>query len=198
VLKAMRAGHERKAAREGAKRADEPPFSFSPSGFTVSSGFDLPWEEMMLRSASGIALGYMVMAFFVFATFSLAYMTLGAERSFQPGTYEVSGTWVVLSILLGVGAAIVGGYLCASVSRSLKAPMVLAGIVLVIGILGAAMMPPPEGATPQPRTGEVGNLEAMQNASTPPWIAWLNPFLGAAGVLLGARLRTRPVESGVA
>jgi hypothetical protein len=153
---------------------------------------------MMLRAASGIALGYMVMAFFVFATFSLAYLALGAERSFQPGTYEVSGIWTVLSILLGLGASIVGGYLCASISRSSKAPLVLAAIVLVMGILGAALMPTPEGQVPQPRTGDVGNFEAMQNASTPPWIAWLNPFLGAAGVLLGARARMRAMEGAIA
>jgi ABC-type transport system involved in multi-copper enzyme maturation permease subunit len=145
----------------------------------------------MLRSASGIALGYLVMAFFVFATFSLAYLTLGADRSFQPGTYEVSEIWAFLSILLGLGAAIVGGFLCASVSRTRTAPIVLAALVLVMGIVGAALMPPSDELAPQPRPGNVGNFEAMQNASTPPWIAWLNPFMGAAGVLAGAHLWAR-------
>jgi hypothetical protein len=148
----------------------------------------------MLRAASGIALGYVVMAFFVFATFSLAYLALGADRSFQPGTYEVSGIWTVLSIVLGFGAAIVGGFLCASVSRSRMAPIVLAALVLLMGIAGAMLMPPSDELAPQPRPGDVGNFEAMQNASTPQWIAWLNPFLGAAGVLMGARWREQMVS----
>lgn len=147
----------------------------------------------MLRAASGIALGYLVMAFFVFATFSLTFVTLGADRSFQPGTYEVSEVWAFLSILLTLGAAIVGGFLCASVSRSRTAPIVLAALVLGMGIAGALLLPPSGDLAPQPRPGDVGNFEAMQNASTPPWIAWLNPFLGAAGVLAGAHLRARSV-----
>ncbi|HET9886239.1 MAG TPA: hypothetical protein VFR10_01910 [bacterium] len=149
----------------------------------------------MLRAASGIALGYVVMAFFVFATFSLAFLALGADRSFQPGTYEVSEVWAFLSILLGIGAAIVGGFLCAAVSRSKSAPLVLAALVLLLGIVGAVLMPPSGDLAPQPRPGNVGNFEAMQNASTPPWIVWLNPFLGAAGVLAGAHLRSRTIPT---
>ena len=45
-------------------------------------------------------------------------------------------------------------------------------------------------ATPvETRTGEVGNLDAMMKAKQPAWVAVANPFLGLAGVLLGARLR---------
>jgi hypothetical protein len=32
----------------------------------------------------------------------------------------------------------------------------------------------------------------MQNARTPLWVAFVNPFLGAVGVLLGARLKGQP------
>jgi hypothetical protein len=32
-------------------------------------------------------------------------------------------------------------------------------------------------------------MEAMQNAKQPAWIVLLNPLLGAAGVLVGARLK---------
>jgi hypothetical protein len=147
----------------------------------------------VLRAASGIALGYLVRSFFVFATFSLAFLALGADRSFQPGTYEVSEAWAFLSILLEIGAAIVGGFLCASVSRTKSAPIVLAILLLILGVVGAVLMPPPGDLAPQPRPGNVGNFEAMQNASTPPWIEWLVPFVGAAGVLAGAHLRSRTI-----
>jgi hypothetical protein len=35
----------------------------------------------------------------------------------------------------------------------------------------------------------MGNVAAMQNARTPAWIMFLNPIIGAAGVLVGSRLR---------
>ena len=38
-----------------------------------------------------------------------------------------------------------------------------------------------------PRTGEVGNIEAMQSARTPLVVLLLNPLIGAVGVLVGGR-----------
>ena len=145
----------------------------------------------MLRAACGIALGYVVMVFFVSATLSLSFLALGADRSFRPGTYEVSKIWAFLTILFILGAAIVGGFLCASVGRSRTAPIVLAALVLVIGIVGALLLPPSGDLGPQPRPGNVGHFEAIQNASRPPWTAWLDPFLAAAGILAGAHLWER-------
>jgi hypothetical protein len=45
-------------------------------------------------------------------------------------------------------------------------------------------------ATPAASRGpEVSNTEAMMNARQPVWAALANPFIGAFGVLLGARLK---------
>jgi hypothetical protein len=33
----------------------------------------------------------------------------------------------------------------------------------------------------------------MQKAQTPAWLCFLNPVLGAAGVMLGARMKKLPV-----
>ncbi len=43
-------------------------------------------------------------------------------------------------------------------------------------------------------TADVSNLEAMQNAVQPLWVAILNPVLGVVGVLLGAGLRRPSVR----
>ncbi len=51
----------------------------------------------MLRVVIAVIVGYAVMAFLVFATFSLLYLMLGADGAFRPGTFEPSTTWVVLS-----------------------------------------------------------------------------------------------------
>lgn len=42
----------------------------------------------------------------------------------------------------------------------------------------------------------MSNLEAMTNARQPVFVAVANPVIGAAGVLLGARLVRRPARAG--
>jgi hypothetical protein len=142
----------------------------------------------MGRAIAGVLVGYVAMFAVVFLTFSTTYLGMGQERAFKPGSYEPSGLWLVVSFVLGLLAAAVGGFVCAWISRTDKAPRVLAGVVLVLGLLLAIpMLTAP--AESEPRTGEVSNLDAMQKAKQPRWAALVNPFLGAVGVLIGARLR---------
>ncbi len=147
----------------------------------------------MGRLILAVVLGYAVMFVAVFLTFSGAYVAMGTERAFQPGSYEPTAVWVTLSFFLGFLAAVAGGYTCVAVARKMPPALALAALVIAIGLAsaGAMMMRPPD-ARPTVRTGEVSNLEAMQNARPPLWVAFLNPFLGAAGVLLGARLKGAP------
>lgn len=142
----------------------------------------------MMRAVASVVVGYVVMFATIFLTFSGLYLILGQERSFQPESYEPSVLWTVVSFALGIGAAVVGGVVAAGIARSATPPKVLAGLVLVIGLLSAAVVLTAE--TPAvARTGEVGNLDAMTKARQPAWVALANPFVGFVGVLLGARLR---------
>jgi hypothetical protein len=143
----------------------------------------------MLRNVLSVIAGYAAMFVFVFVTFTVAYLILGAEGSFQPGTYEVSGAWALLSIVLGLAAAILGGWVCMAIARNSKVAMVLAAVVLVLGIL-MAIPAFSEGGDDRPlvRGGDVGNMEAMQYARQPVWLLLLNPLLGAFGVILGSRM----------
>jgi len=143
----------------------------------------------MARAILSVVLGYVAMAVAVFATFSAAYLALGPDGSFKPGTYDVSALWLVVSIVLSFAAAVVGGRVCAAVARTLTPPKVLAGIVLVLGLVLAVPAMMREGGEPLPRPASVGNVEAMQNAVQPLWITLLNPLIGAAGVMAGARRR---------
>jgi len=143
----------------------------------------------MLRAALSVIAGYAAMFVCVFVSFSVAYLAMGTDRAFRPGSYEVSGLWLAVSFVLSVPAALVGGWLCARLNRGGKAPWVLAGLVLVLGLLMAVPVLQASGQTPEPRSAEVGNLEAMSRARQPAWVALLNPLIGCAGVVLGARLR---------
>lgn len=143
----------------------------------------------MGRSISSVVIGYAVMFAAIFLTFSGLYFLLGQELSFQPGTYDPSMLWTVVSFVLGMGAAILGGYVCARIARTATAPKVLAGVVLVIGLLSAVPVLMAAATPAEARTGKVGNLDAMMKAKQPAWVAVANPFVGLVGVLLGGRLR---------
>ncbi len=135
----------------------------------------------------GVILGYVVMAALILATFTGAYLVMGADAAFRPMTYEPSSLWIVVSFILGLAAAVGGGWVCAAVARDGRAPWLLAFLVLVLGLLLAlpGLRRPP---TTEPRLGNVSNMEAMSKAYTPAWIALLNPVIGAAGALVGGRL----------
>jgi hypothetical protein len=149
----------------------------------------------MGRLVLGVIIGYMVMFVGVFATFSLAYIAMGSDRAFLPGSYDVTPLWLVVSFVLSVGAALLGGLVALVIGKRAKAASALAVFVLVLGIL-MAIPTLTSKVDPGPRTADVPNLMAMSKAQQPTWVTLLNPFVGAVGVLAGARLRKQPTTSG--
>ncbi len=149
----------------------------------------------MGRLIGGIVLGYVVMVAFVLATFSLMYMILGAKGTFQPGSWAPSAIWAIMSVLLGLVGAILGGAACAAVARQKNAAKILAVIVLVLGFAFVIPMVTGSGETPTgPRPDEVAMTEAMQNAQQPLWTALINPVVGALGVLIGGGMLAKREE----
>lgn len=144
----------------------------------------------MGRIIGSVIAGYLAMFVLVFALFSLAYTVLGASGAFHPGSWDVAGSWVALTIVIGLAAAVVGGYICAAIARDRRGPLWLVALVIVLGLLFA--IPVLTGGAPAaagPRPDAVPMFEAMSKAVQPTWVALLNPLLGAVGVLIGARLR---------
>lgn len=144
----------------------------------------------MVRNILGVVLGYLAMFAFVFITFTGLYFLLGADGAFQPDTYEVSLVWIVISFILGLAAAVLGGYLCVLISKNQKAAMVLAGLVLVLGIaMAIPVLGDSSNEVQEMRNDNTPNMEAMQKAKQPPLVALLNPIIGALGVFAGSRLK---------
>ena len=144
----------------------------------------------MVRNILGVVLGYVAMFAFVFITFTILYFILGADGSFESGTYGVSLIWIIISFILSIAAALLGGYLCVLISKNQKAALVLAGLVLVLGI--AMAIPALNDSTnevQEMRIADVPNMEAMQKAKQPPIVLLLNPIVGALGVFAGSKLR---------
>jgi hypothetical protein len=136
-----------------------------------------------------VILGYLSMAIVVFICLTAAYLAMGADRAFKPGLYEVTASWLMVMFIVSIGAALVGGKICALIAKNSKAVMALAGLVLVLGLLSAApSLAAPSGEV-KARTGDVPNMEAMMNAKQPAWVALLMPLIGVVGVLISGRVK---------
>ncbi len=138
----------------------------------------------LLKNILAALAGYVVMAFAVFGLFSLLWMILGPSGSFQPGSWEVTGTWAAGSVVAGLLAAVLGGIVCARLAHDQKAVWILIVIVVALGVVAA--LAPVQGVA-GPRPDEVSMMEATVSASQPAWVTWLNPVLGAVGAWLGSR-----------
>jgi len=140
----------------------------------------------MIRNILAVVAGYFSMFLVVFVLLTSAYFAFGTERAFEPGSYKTSLAWCLTSLVLGIPAALLGGWVCARVATSPKAVTALVVLVAILGLLSVipTLSPPPVGET---RAANVPNLEAMTKARTPPWVALLNIVVGVGGVLIGGR-----------
>ena len=144
----------------------------------------------MVRNILGVVAGYLAMFVFIFLSFTILYLLLGANGAFEPDTYEVSLVWIIISFVLSLVAALLGGYVCVLISKNQKAALVLAGIVFILGIaLAIPALMDAENEVHEMRKADVPNLEAMQNAKQPPLVALLNPIIGAIGIFAGSKLK---------
>lgn len=143
----------------------------------------------MVRNISGVVVGYLAMFTFIFTSFTALYFILGAEGAFEQDTYEVSVLWIIISFVLSIIAALLGGFICKLISKNEKVVLVLAGLVFVLGVIFAIPSLSENNDVVEMRDKDVPNLEAMQNAKQPPIAALLNPIIGALGVFLGGRLK---------
>jgi uncharacterized membrane protein YeaQ/YmgE (transglycosylase-associated protein family) len=130
----------------------------------------------------------------VFLSFTVLFLILGPDGAFQSGGYQVSTTWIILSLVLGIIAAILGGLVCVLIAKDSKTALWLAGIVLVLGFV-LAIPALGEVELNTVREGNVDNMEAMQNAKQPPITLILNPIIGAIGVFAGSRLKKTEKKS---
>ena len=138
----------------------------------------------MGRAIGGAVLGYIVMVLVIFCGLTAAWFALGSDGAFRPGVYDVSTTWVVISIIVGIIAALAGGRTARAVAKTITGPRILAGLVIVLGILSAlpGLSMDPASAVRDP---SLSMFDAMAQARTPVWVLFLNPVIGAIGALIG-------------
>ena len=144
----------------------------------------------MIRGILGVIFGYVVMFAVSFITLTATYMTLGEDRTFQTGSYELTPLWLLFNAVFALAAAVIAGKVCRVISGSGGVVYVMALSVLVISLaLGVRVLLGAEGTAQ--RTGEVGNLQAMASGKPPKWFALLSPFLSAGGVIIGGKSKKK-------
>jgi hypothetical protein len=146
----------------------------------------------MLRSVLAVIVAYILMFILQVAVFTTIYTLVGADWSFKPASYQASTRWTLMQFAVLMMTGIIGGLICAVIARGDKAPLALAGLVLVLGfglaVLGTALRP---ADTHEVRTGNVPNMEAMSKARHPGWVVFLGPVVAAVGVVIGGKLKRR-------
>ena len=149
----------------------------------------------MLRSILAAIAGYIVIFISIMVLMSVAWMVLGANGAFQPGSYEVTGTWIVATIILSLAAAVAGGFVCKAIGRTDLSVKILIGVVIVLGVISVFYEMGMERAAGV-RPDDIPMFEAMTNGIQPVWLSWLNPILGAVGVFYGGKLKSSsPAET---
>lgn len=139
----------------------------------------------MVRTILGIIAGYFIIAVCTAGSFTVAYLILGEDGAFQPGSWDVTPTWGLTTVALAAAVALIGGVVCGIIAKpGSKAPLAFAVVVIVLGILsGVLAMARPD---PGPREPGVSVMDAANTAKQPAWYTWSLPFIGAAGVYLGS------------
>ncbi len=147
----------------------------------------------MGRAIIGVIVGYIVMAGAVSGSFAAAWMVMGADGAYKEGLWEVSTAWMIMAIVVGLIAAMIGGAVCAAIAANgSKAAAVLAGLVLVFGFAMAGFqLAATQEDVPTVREGDVTMFEAMENSQEPTAMLFGNAVIGFVGVLIGARLTGR-------
>jgi len=140
-----------------------------------------------MRIFGSVVAGYATMFLVVFLGLSLVWVVLGADGAFQPGTFSVSTTWILLSIVVGFLAAMAGGWVSRRIAITDAGPKALALVVVVLGVLLAIPTFGADATEAAVRTATLPMFDAISAARTPAWVALLNPVLGAVGVMIGGR-----------
>jgi len=138
----------------------------------------------------GVIVGYVAMFTLQVVTFMTVYMAVGADWSFKPASFQASTRWTLMQFLVIFVTAVIGGLVCLLLAKRRMAPLVLAGITLLLGFALAeahfATQPPDSGEL---RPANVPAFVAMSKARHPVWVIFAGPVIAAIGIVVGGKLK---------
>jgi len=65
------------------------------------------------RSIAAVIVGYIIMAIWVMVTLAIAWYGLGYGFAFQEGSLRVTIGWCLVTLVLGLVGAVIGGFVAA-------------------------------------------------------------------------------------
>jgi hypothetical protein len=144
----------------------------------------------MARTIIGVIVGYVLMFLLNFAGFVTMYAVMGPEQAFAPGLYLASTKWIAVAFVMILISGLIAGLVCAVIAKGGRAPLALAIVVVVLGLLLAIPgMMKAQINSKLVRTGDVPSMQAAQLAYWPVWCPFTFPFISAIGVMVGSKLK---------
>ncbi|MDX2131849.1 MAG: hypothetical protein SFY69_07340 [Planctomycetota bacterium] len=152
----------------------------------------------MGRLIVAVVVAYVAMALLIMSLFAGMWFGLGPDGLLKPGSFKGNLLITIAAPSITVLGGLFGGWLCRRIAhggsgggegttratRGRGAVMVLAGVVLVLGMVMAYFtLQKPYPADPRPAGMTV--QEIMEVGREPTWVALSNPIAGAAAVLIG-------------
>ena len=146
----------------------------------------------MARTIIGVIVGYVAMFILNFCLFVGLYAVVGENNAFKPHRFLASNRWIAMSCVGILITAIIAGLICAAIAKGGKAPLALAVVVIVLGVLLAipAVFKARKNAD-LIRISPVSSMEAAEKAYWPIWTPFAFPFISAVGVVVGGKLKRR-------
>ena len=147
----------------------------------------------MGRNILAVILGFIVMGLIIFTIQFGSFFVLGADKTYQPESFELSALYLFIWAVSGLAAAMAGGVVCAKISKHSKGAvlsMIVVMIVFSVFQLVGVLMQPKLTAEESVRTPELTNEQIMDRGqrAMPVWIVVANPIVGAIGIIAGATL----------
>lgn len=133
----------------------------------------------------GLFTGLGALAFTLAGLLTAAFNLLGEEGAFQPESFRVTTTWVTLHLVAEILSGLAGGCVARLVGGR-WAVWSLAGLLFVLGSLGAweKIRQEDQGLVRQP--GGITSLDASDVAISPDWKHAITPFsLGGTAFVAG-------------
>jgi hypothetical protein len=145
----------------------------------------------MLRSVLAVIVALILLVILQVASFMSMYGLMGADWSFKPASYQASARWTAMQLVIIIVTSIIAGLICAAIAKGGKAPLALAGVVLVLGLGAALLRTSLHSDTQEVRIGNVSQKDARDKARHPTWVVFLGPVIGAVGVVIGGKLKRK-------
>jgi MFS family permease len=140
---------------------------------------------MKLRVLAGTLVAFLAMSISVFALSVAPWFGLGVDGVLKPGVFDTRPAFNAYAVLVGILGALFAGWLCARISRSKTAVLLLALVACAGGFVNAfAQSRKPD---PGARVSSVTVAQAISVRKEPAWFTLLMPVVGFVAVLIGGR-----------